>query len=87
MGCLSRVGFHYQRIHATGNIFLSHYCLTYIVSFSCHSFQLQVVEIENQWLLEVAPHYYKAKDLVDNSSKKMPKKVGATSEETRVQGT
>ena len=49
--------------------------------------QLQVVEIENQWLLEVAPHYYKAKDLVDNSSKKMPKKVGATSEETRVQGT
>ena len=48
---------------------------------------LQVVEIENQWLLEVAPHYYKAKDLVDNSSKKMPKKVGATSEETRVQGT
>ena len=46
---------------------------------------LQVIEIDSQWLMEVAPHYYKAKDLQDSSSKKMPKKVGATSEQTRVQ--
>lgn len=45
----------------------------------------QVIEIDSQWLMEVAPHYYKAKDLQDSSSKKMPKKVGATSEQTRVQ--
>ena len=34
--------------------------------------------------MEVAPHYYKSKDLQDSSSKKMPK-VGATTEQTRVQ--
>ena len=44
---------------------------------------LQVIEIDNQWLLEVAPHYYKAKDLQDNSNKKMPKALGATKEMTR----
>lgn len=37
---------------------------------------MQVIEIENSWLLEVAPHYYKAKDLDDSSTKKMPKNTG-----------
>jgi len=45
----------------------------------------QIIEIENQWLLEVAPHYYKAKDLEDTSGRKMPKKVGVTREDMRVQ--
>lgn len=36
----------------------------------------QVIEIENSWLLEVAPHYYKAKDLEDSKMKKMPKVMG-----------
>lgn len=36
---------------------------------------MQVIEIESQWLLEVAPHYYKQNDLVE-SGKKMPKGVG-----------
>nr|XP_054769577.1 pre-mRNA-splicing factor ATP-dependent RNA helicase DHX16-like [Lytechinus pictus] len=36
----------------------------------------KVIEIENGWLLEAAPHYYKAKELEDGSSKKMPKGVG-----------
>jgi len=36
----------------------------------------QVIEIENSWLLEVAPHYYKAKDLEDGKGKKMPKNMG-----------
>lgn len=36
---------------------------------------LQVIEIESQWLLEVAPHYYKQNDIVE-SGKKMPKSVG-----------
>lgn len=42
---------------------------------------LQVIEIENLWLLEVAPHYYKAKDLEDGSGRKMPKKQGKAKEE------
>ena len=47
------------------------------------SLLFQIIEIENPWLLEVAPHYYKAKDLEDGSSKKLPKKVGALSEDQR----
>lgn len=41
----------------------------------------KVLEIESSWLLEVAPHYYKAKELEDPHAKKMPKKVGKTREE------
>ena len=44
---------------------------------------MQIIEIDPQWLLEVAPHYYKAKDIQEVSNVKMPKKVGATSEQTR----
>jgi len=36
----------------------------------------QVIEIESKWLLEVAPHYYKAKELEDSTNKKMPKVTG-----------
>ncbi|KAK3746392.1 hypothetical protein QZH41_018203 [Actinostola sp. cb2023] len=43
----------------------------------------QVIEIDNTWLLEVAPHYYKNKEVEDGSSHKMPKKVGVTSEQLR----
>lgn len=45
---------------------------------------LQIIEIENGWLLEVAPHYYKTKELEDSTTKKMPKKVGVAGEDTRV---
>lgn len=37
---------------------------------------LQVIEIESKWLLEVAPHYYKQKEIEDTSNKKMPKVIG-----------
>uniref|UniRef100_A0A8D3BCL2 Pre-mRNA-splicing factor ATP-dependent RNA helicase DHX16 n=1 Tax=Scophthalmus maximus TaxID=52904 RepID=A0A8D3BCL2_SCOMX len=41
----------------------------------------KVIEIDSGWLLEVAPHYYKSKELEDSSSKKMPRKQGKTKEE------
>ncbi|XP_071964030.1 pre-mRNA-splicing factor ATP-dependent RNA helicase DHX16-like [Antedon mediterranea] len=44
--------------------------------FTTKEFMRQVIEIENQWLLEVAPHYYKSKELEDGSSRKMPKNTG-----------
>ncbi|KAF9318340.1 hypothetical protein BG003_011353 [Podila horticola] len=39
-------------------------------------FMRVVMEIDSAWLMEVAPHYYKAKDLDDDSKKKMPKGQG-----------
>uniref|UniRef100_A0A671VUB8 Pre-mRNA-splicing factor ATP-dependent RNA helicase DHX16 n=1 Tax=Sparus aurata TaxID=8175 RepID=A0A671VUB8_SPAAU len=49
--------------------------------FTTKEFMRQVIEIESGWLLEVAPHYYKSKELEDSSSKKMPRKQGKTKEE------
>ncbi|OQR72688.1 putative pre-mRNA-splicing factor ATP-dependent RNA helicase DHX16-like [Tropilaelaps mercedesae] len=39
--------------------------------FTTKEYMRQVIEIENKWLFEVAPHYYKEKDLEE---RKMPKK-------------
>ena len=41
----------------------------------------QVIEIDNGWLLEVAPHYYKQKELEDTSKRKMPKNTGKARED------
>lgn len=49
--------------------------------FTTKEFMRQVIEIDSSWLLEVAPHYYKNKELEDSSSKKMPRKQGKTKEE------
>lgn len=43
-------------------------------------FMRQVIEIENKWLVEVAPHYYKEKDIED---KKMPRKQGKSKADLR----
>ncbi|XP_068722748.1 pre-mRNA-splicing factor ATP-dependent RNA helicase DHX16-like [Montipora capricornis] len=51
--------------------------------FTTKEFMRQIIEIENKWLLEVAPHYYKAKEIEDSSSKKMPKTAGVTKEQAR----
>lgn len=55
--------------HQQLNIFV------YIFVYMILPLTMQVIEIESQWLLEVAPHYYKQNDLVE-SGKKMPKSVG-----------
>ncbi|XP_048117173.1 pre-mRNA-splicing factor ATP-dependent RNA helicase DHX16 [Alosa alosa] len=49
--------------------------------FTTKEFMRQVIEIDSGWLLEVAPHYYKNKELEDSSSKKMPRKQGKAREE------
>ncbi|KAI9351565.1 hypothetical protein DFJ73DRAFT_372497 [Zopfochytrium polystomum] len=44
--------------------------------YTTREFMRQIVEIRSEWLLEVAPHYYKAAELEDESTKKMPKQAG-----------
>ncbi|XP_054805559.1 pre-mRNA-splicing factor ATP-dependent RNA helicase DEAH1-like isoform X4 [Prosopis cineraria] len=36
----------------------------------------QVTELKPEWLVEIAPHYYKLKDVEDAASKKMPRGAG-----------
>mmetsp|Transcript_24627 Transcript_24627/g.59278 ORF Transcript_24627/g.59278 Transcript_24627/m.59278 type:complete len:793 (-) Transcript_24627:146-2524(-) len=35
-----------------------------------------VIEIDPKWLIEIAPHYYKKKEILDSSQVKLPKKGG-----------
>ncbi len=44
--------------------------------FTTKEYMRQVIEIESKWLVEVAPHYYKQKELEDSTAKKMPKVAG-----------
>jgi pre-mRNA-splicing factor ATP-dependent RNA helicase DHX16 len=37
---------------------------------------MQVIEIKPDWLVEIAPHYYKLKDVEDAGAHKMPKGKG-----------
>jgi pre-mRNA-splicing factor ATP-dependent RNA helicase DHX16 len=44
--------------------------------FTTKEFMRQIVEIKSEWLVEIAPHYYKRKDVEDEADRKMPKAVG-----------
>lgn len=65
-------------IHPNSALFeeLPRWVIYHELVFTSKEFMRQVTEIESKWLLEVAPHYYKAKELEDSSNKKMPKTVG-----------
>ncbi|KAM4815193.1 pre-mRNA-splicing factor ATP-dependent RNA helicase DHX16-like, partial [Thomomys bottae] len=55
--------------------------LCHEVVLTSKAFMRQVLEIDSSWLLEVAPHFYKAKEVEDSHTKKMPPKIGKTREE------
>ncbi|KAI4502443.1 hypothetical protein M0802_002355 [Mischocyttarus mexicanus] len=65
-------------IHPNSSLFqeLPRWLLYHELVFTTKEFMRQVTEIESKWLLEVAPHYYKPKELEDSTNKKMPKVVG-----------
>ncbi|XP_055546808.1 pre-mRNA-splicing factor ATP-dependent RNA helicase DHX16 [Wyeomyia smithii] len=65
-------------IHPNSALFeeLPRWVLYHELVFTTKEYMRSVIEIESKWLLEVAPHYYKPKELEDSSNKKMPKTVG-----------
>ncbi|KAG6556223.1 hypothetical protein Mapa_002164 [Marchantia paleacea] len=44
--------------------------------FTTKEYMRQVIEIKPEWLVEIAPHYYKKSDVEDTASQKMPKGRG-----------
>ena len=36
----------------------------------------EVIQVQPEWLLEVAPHYFTENELRDDSKKKMPRTTG-----------
>ncbi|CAN0351509.1 unnamed protein product [Lampetra fluviatilis] len=75
---------HQQQVHVHPNSCLfdeqPRWLLYHELVFTTKEYMRQVIEIESGWLLEVAPHYYKTKELED-STKKMPKNTGKALEE------
>ncbi|KAF9075987.1 pre-mRNA splicing factor [Rhodocollybia butyracea] len=61
--------------------------LYYELVMTTKSYMRQIMEIKPNWLLEVAPHYFKPADLEQLASgdKKMPKAVGASSSTSRTE--
>ena len=57
--------------------------LYYELVMTSKSYMRQVMEIKPQWLLEVAPHYFKPADLeqLAKGDRKMPKALGSTGED------
>ncbi|KAL0273729.1 UNVERIFIED_CONTAM: hypothetical protein PYX00_006340 [Menopon gallinae] len=62
-------------IHPNSALFedLPRWLLYHELVFTTKEFMRQVIEIESNWLMEVAPHYYKSRELEDSTNKKMPK--------------
>lgn len=46
------------------------------LAFTSKEFMRQVIPIRSDWLVEIAPHYYKPKDIEDSRNKRMPKQMG-----------
>uniref|UniRef100_A0A8D8X4B0 RNA helicase n=2 Tax=Cacopsylla melanoneura TaxID=428564 RepID=A0A8D8X4B0_9HEMI len=65
-------------IHPNSCLFeeLPRWVLYHELVFTTKEFMRQVTEIESKWLLEVAPHYYKPREIEDSTNKKMPKTLG-----------
>nr|CAI5834056.1 unnamed protein product [Callosobruchus analis] len=65
-------------IHPNSSLFedLPRWVLYHELVFTTKEFMRQVISIDSRWLLEVAPHYYKPKELEDSINKKMPKTMG-----------
>jgi pre-mRNA-splicing factor ATP-dependent RNA helicase DHX16 len=78
---------HQQTVHIHPNscLFesLPRWVIYHELVFTTKEYMRQIIEIENTWLLEVAPHYYNAKQLEDTSNQKMPKNVGKSSEQMK----
>eukprot|EP01040_Poterioochromonas_malhamensis_P002884 gene2884-3068_t len=49
------------------------------LTFTTKEYMRTIAPIKGEWLLEVAPHFYKPDDVEDKSMKKLPKGVGKSS--------
>ncbi|KAJ2832264.1 putative pre-mRNA-splicing factor ATP-dependent RNA helicase dhx16 [Coemansia erecta] len=48
--------------------------ITAELMLTSREFMRQVIEIDDKWLFEVAPHYYK-KNKIEDAKRKMPKTI------------
>jgi len=65
-------------IHPSSCLFkdLPRWVIYHELVFTSKEYMRQVIAIKPEWLVEIAPHYYKKGDIEDYSNKKMPRKTG-----------
>ncbi|KXN74448.1 putative pre-mRNA-splicing factor ATP-dependent RNA helicase DHX16-like protein [Conidiobolus coronatus NRRL 28638] len=68
---------HTVNIHPNSSLFESRpkWVVYFELVMTSKEFMRQVLEIKNEWLTEVAPHYYQSKDIQDEEKIKMPKQI------------
>uniref|UniRef100_A0A7S1TH29 RNA helicase n=1 Tax=Compsopogon caeruleus TaxID=31354 RepID=A0A7S1TH29_9RHOD len=71
---------HTVHIHPSSSLYKSErlpkWLIYHELVFTTKEFMRQVFDIEPSWLMEIAPHYYTSKELIDTSHRKMPKQLG-----------
>jgi len=69
------------QIHPSSSLFqtLPRWMIYHELVYTSKEFMRQVIEINPEWLIEIAPHYYQAKDVLDDATKKLPKTKGLPS--------
>ncbi|WKX96592.1 hypothetical protein Q1695_012769 [Nippostrongylus brasiliensis] len=74
---------HTVHVHPNSCLFeeLPRWVVYYELVFTSKEFMREISQIESSWLLEVAPHYYKGRELEDPTNKKMPKQKGKSAQE------
>ncbi|CAG0888620.1 unnamed protein product [Cyprideis torosa] len=73
-------------IHPSSSLFeeVPRWLIYHELVFTTKEYMRNVVEVDPAWLLEVAPHYYKGKEIEDAAQpKKMPKVRGKAREDLR----
>ena len=70
-------------IHPNSSMFeeLPRFLVYHELVFTTKEYMRNTIEVKNDWLFEVAPHYFKASELEDSTTKKMPKGKGKAAEE------
>jgi pre-mRNA-splicing factor ATP-dependent RNA helicase DHX16 len=71
---------HTVAIHPSSSLFeaLPNWVTYHELVFTTKEFMRQVIEVVPEWLIEIAPHYYKSSDIMEDApetdkKKKMPK--------------
>jgi HrpA-like RNA helicase len=64
-------------VHPTSSLFGENpkWVVYFELVLTTKEYMRQCIEIQPEWLAEVAPHFFQEKDLQDESGKKMPKQA------------
>ena len=65
-----------MNVHPSSSLFeaLPKWVIYNELVFTTKEYMRELIEIESEWLTEIAPHYYKASDFMDDKEKLKEKK-------------